>query len=126
MGANGPAGTYTTDGISEPYCFEDLEPGNYMVQQTSPTGYKTTGAAELGVLLSADQTYSLEVGYVSDVAPAETPATEETPEPAEEEPADKPASSLLSTIIRVSGVVAALLAIAVGVLFFISRRKATP
>ncbi|MDY0018531.1 MAG: LysM peptidoglycan-binding domain-containing protein [Anaerolineae bacterium] len=125
VGANGPAGSYTTDGISEPYCFEDLEPGDYVVRQTSPTGYKTIGSTELGVLLSADQTYSLEIGYVSDAAAAETPSAEASVEE-DEEAADKPASSLLSTIIRVSGIAAALLAVAVAVLFFVSRRKATP
>ena len=128
VGSNGPAGSYTTDGISEPYCFQGLEPGNYVVRQTAPAGYAPSGAAEWGVLLGAGQTYSLEVGYLSAAGSAEAPAAEETPEPAEEdeEATDKPVNSLLSMIIQVSGIMAALLAVAVAVLFFISRRKAAP
>ncbi|MDY0018532.1 MAG: LysM peptidoglycan-binding domain-containing protein [Anaerolineae bacterium] len=128
VGSGGPAGTYTTDGISEPYCFQGLEPGNYVVRQTAPAGYSPSGAAEWGVLLGAGQTYSLAVGYLAAAGAAATPAVEETAEPAEEdeEPSEKPATSLLGKIIQVSGIIAALLAVAVAVLFFTSRRKAMP
>ncbi|HEX6385401.1 MAG TPA: SdrD B-like domain-containing protein [Anaerolineae bacterium] len=34
--------TYVSDGISEPYCFEDLESGTYQVQIFPPADYKTT------------------------------------------------------------------------------------
>ena len=34
--------TYVSDGISEPYCFEDLESGTYQVQVFPPADYKAT------------------------------------------------------------------------------------
>lgn len=34
--------TYVSDGISEPYCFEDLESGTYQVQIFPPADYKAT------------------------------------------------------------------------------------
>ncbi len=124
VGSNGPAGTYTTDGISEPYCFQGLGPGRYVIRQTAPTGYEPTGAAEWEILLEAGQTYSLEVGYLTAAADAETPTTGKTSGPVEET-FDKPANSLLRMIVWGSGILAVLLVAAVAVLFVSSRKKAT-
>ncbi|MBN1920027.1 MAG: LysM peptidoglycan-binding domain-containing protein [Anaerolineae bacterium] len=126
VGVNGPAGSYTTDGISEPYCFQNLEPGNYILRQTPANGYTPTGPAEWGVMLSAGQTYALELGYTWGASPA--PAVEQnTPEatdptPAPEGDSGKVASTLMK-IVQISGIVVAVLAVGVGVLFFLSRRK---
>ena len=126
VGLNGPAGSYTTDGISEPYCFQNLEPGNYILRQTPASGYTATGPAEWGVLLGAGQTYALELGYVWGASPApaveqNTPeATEPTPTP--ENGSGKVASTLMK-IVQISGIIVAVLAVGVGVLFFLSRRK---
>jgi len=126
VGMNGPAGSYTTDGISEPYCFQNLEPGNYILRQTPATGYTATGPAEWGVLLGAGQTYALEIGYAAGASPApaveeNTPeATEPTPTP--ENDSGKVASTLMK-IVQISGIIVAVLAVGVGVLFFLSRRK---
>jgi len=132
VGTGGPAGTYTTDGISEPYCFQGLQPGNYVLRQTAPTGYSPSGPAEWGILLGEGQTYSLQIGCTSDGSvatgelpnddnPEQLPASEEGTEGAEE--STGLTSKLLNIVIRVSGVVALLLAIVVAVLFFLSRRK---
>jgi hypothetical protein len=40
--ANGPREAYTTDGVSEPYCFVDLQPGSYSVSAKSPANYSVT------------------------------------------------------------------------------------
>ncbi len=126
VGTNGPAGTYTTDGISEPYCFENLQPGNYVLRQVPPAGYQPTGPAEWGVLLSAGQVSSLQLGYRRDAAATGDGATavvteEPTVEATGEEPGAK--SSILNVIIQVSGIIALILVLLMAGLFIISRRR---
>jgi hypothetical protein len=40
--SNGPKDSYTTDGVSEPYCFVDLQPGSYTLTAKAPGGYSGT------------------------------------------------------------------------------------
>ena len=40
--SNGPKDTYTTDGVSEPYCFADLQPGSFTLTAKAPGGYSGT------------------------------------------------------------------------------------
>jgi len=40
--ASGPRESYTTDGVSEPHCFADLQPGSYMVTIKPPANYSAT------------------------------------------------------------------------------------
>jgi len=122
----GPAGTYTTDGISEPYCFQNLQPGNYVLRQTPPTGYAIEGPGEWGIMLGAGQVYALQLSYVrqaaGEVTPQATGETEETkPEETEEEPAEG-LPALLNTVIRVSGIIAAVLLLVIAGVFIMSRR----
>lgn len=41
--------SYRTDGVSEPYCFAELEPGDYMVEVEPPRAYGATTDAQLPV-----------------------------------------------------------------------------
>ncbi len=125
VGVNGPAGTYTTDGLSEPYCFQSLTPGNYVLRQTAATGYAPAGPAEWGVMLAAGQTYALELGYVrqQNAAPETGEANPGPTETTTPEEGSRKVASTLMTIVRISGIIVALLAVGVAVLFFISRRK---
>ncbi len=124
LGIDGPSGSYTSDGISEPYCFQDLEPGNYVVRHTAPAGYDLSGPSEWGLILRAGESSVLNLGYVR--GGGETPdeeAPEQVFEPGENERAVRDSDgTLLGTIITVSGIAALLLAIGVAVLFFLSRR----
>jgi LysM repeat protein len=130
VGTNGPGGTHTTDGLNEPYCFENLQPGNYVLRQNPPEGYQLSGPGEQGILLNAGQVYAVQVGYSragqgtgggSAITPENGGGA--TIEPGDdEEPSAGENRNILSTIVRISGIVALLLAIAVGVLFVISRR----
>jgi hypothetical protein len=40
--SSGPKDSYTTDGVSEPYCFNDLPPGSYEVKAKPPANYTAT------------------------------------------------------------------------------------
>jgi len=130
VGTSGPAGTYRTDGISEPYCFQNLEPGNYILRHTPPPGYKLTDTGQWNILLTAGQVSSLNLGYVRDddsaVAEPETsqerPETPETTEPAGDTEAPGGITRVLNTVLRITGIIVLVLAIAVGALFFLSRR----
>ena len=131
LGTSGPVGTYTTDGIREPYCFENLQPGNYILRHTPPPGYKAPDAGQWNILLGAGQVSTLELGYVRDggaVPNAEgtaggTPTANQTPEQPTESGGSSGVTGVLNTVLRVSGIIVLLLAIAVGVLFFLSRRS---
>jgi len=121
VGTAGPAGTYTTDGISEPYCFQNLQPGNYVLRQTPPAGYQAVGPGEWGVMLSGGQVSALQLGY----ARAAEATSEAQPTPVTETPTEEAAGGLnktLNTIVRISGIIVLLLLISVAALFFLSRR----
>jgi LysM repeat protein len=129
VGMSGPAGTYTTDGISEPYCFQNLEPGNYILRHTPPSGYKLTDTGQWNIPLSAGQVSSLNLGYARDEgANAETGTEQESPgtpqatESADETEQPGGITKVLNTVLRITGIIVLVLAIAVGVLFFLSRR----
>jgi LysM repeat protein len=128
VGMSGPAGTYRTDGISEPYCFQNLEPGNYILRHTPPLGYKLTDTGQWNIQLAAGQVTSLNLGYARDEDAAEPVSEQETrvPESAETtDDAEEPGgiTRVLNTVLRITGIIVLVLAIAVGALFFLSRRS---
>ncbi len=57
--------TYTTDGASEPHCFEALASGSYRVSSTAPAGYKATTRSDWDLTLAAGSTANLEFGAQS-------------------------------------------------------------
>ncbi|MCS7283954.1 MAG: LysM peptidoglycan-binding domain-containing protein [Anaerolineae bacterium] len=50
--ATGIMGQYTTDGISEPYCFAGLQPGAYQLSIQPPVGYEVNGPAQVSLALA--------------------------------------------------------------------------
>lgn len=125
VGTEGPAGNYTSDGISEPFCFENLKPGNYVLRQTPPTGYSPTGPDQWGVPLGAGQEATLELGYLR--SETTSPQATETPvaqSPQAEESSDgSSANRVINLILRISGIVVLVLALLVAGLFVVSRRR---
>ncbi|MBN1923125.1 MAG: LysM peptidoglycan-binding domain-containing protein [Anaerolineae bacterium] len=116
-GAGGPAGAYTTDGISEPYCFQNLEPGSITVQQTPAAGYTSADPAERKVMLAPGQTATLELGYQQQ---AEQPTPETVETPAAESETETPAAPGKGLWIG-GGIVALLATGAAG--YFLGRRR---
>ncbi len=125
LAQSGPVDSHTTDGISEPWCFDNLEPGNYILRHTSPPGYALTDGGQWNFLLGADQVLNVELAYARDDGAADSGATEDAPA---EEPEDSNGGSgvtnVLNVVLRVSGFIVLALAIAVLVLFVLSRRSA--
>lgn len=117
-----PIATYTTTGSGEPYSFEKLLPGSYLVLETDPVGYVSTSPNQVAVALlegaqvdvtfgdrfapSPTPTATLVPSATATLPPTEIPATA-TPEPT---PPPEP-RSVGQSLYEVSGVVVALLAV---------------
>ncbi len=133
LARSGPVDSRTTDGISEPWCFNDLEPGNYILRHTAPPGYVLTDGGQTNFTLDPGEVESIELAYTRDAsatAAGETalpnPSTSEdgvTNDPAASD-SGTPVTNILNVVLRVSGFIVLALAIAVLVLFVLSRRSA--
>lgn len=133
LAQSGPVDNRTTDGISEPWCFRDLDPGNYILRHTPPPGYSLTDGGQWNFILSAGQVLNLELAYAREGGAApEAPASEENPDATTNTPTSEPeeeeggsgVTNVLNIVLRVSGFIVLALAIAVLVLFVLSRRSA--
>ena len=144
----GVVGSYTSDGQSEPYCFNQLIPGTYMVELSKPAGYNAITPEYWAVPLPDGNTANVEFGIQSDPNAPESSAQTQAVASAEEKSnplagllqsasnssegnPDQDTSeskSLLSRLgeiaIGISGIFVLLLAGAVGVAFVASRRRA--
>lgn len=73
--------SYTTDGTSEPFCFEDLAAGDYVAAATAPDGYGLTTAPQLSLKIQSSTTTNARFGAAEGVevavAPPEEPAVVE-------------------------------------------------
>lgn len=135
VGTSGPLTPYMTDGISEPYCFSNLPPGNYILRHTPPAGYQlaSSDTGQLNMILSAGQTMPIDVGYVrSDGSAQVLPNTnnnpdetvKETPEATAEPDKANPGglAKVLNTILQISGVAVAVVTLGMVIVFFRFRR----
>jgi hypothetical protein len=62
--------TYISDGISEPYCFTDLDADTYQVQFSPPPAYETTTSATWAVAVSDGISVPVEFGAQESAATA--------------------------------------------------------
>jgi LysM repeat protein len=124
--ASGVLTRYTTDGVSEPYCFA-VAPGAYRVIQTPPAGYIASGQAEQNVALAEGAILSLQFGAVRGEGTAVTPEAATPVASASEENAGtsggSPVGRILTTVAKVSGILVLLLAAGMVVLFVLNRRR---
>jgi LysM repeat protein len=135
--ASGVVAEYTSDGVSEPYCFTGLEPGSYRVIEEAPAGYEPTGLPEQNVALAAGTSFDLQFGNARTAAAAEEGETGDETESGQDgdettasvgEGTDETGGAqlfgvVLTNVARIAGVVVLILAGAVAVLFFVSRRR---
>jgi murein DD-endopeptidase MepM/ murein hydrolase activator NlpD len=129
--ASGVVGEYSTDGVSEPYCFTGLDPGSYRVIEQAPAGYEVTGLPEQNVALGEGTSFDFQFGNARAEGAANPEETgEESGEatsPEDEGTGDTDQSPLLGnvlvTVARVAGILVLVLAGAIAVLFVLSRRR---
>jgi len=121
--ASGVLSEYTSDGISEPYCFTGLAPGTYRVRQDAPPGYRPNGSAESAAALAEDTSLELAFGDIRDTG-SELPG--EAPTAAEEEQSaglGLKIGGILSTVAKIGGILVLILAAGIAVLFVLTRRR---
>ncbi|KAA3663965.1 MAG: hypothetical protein DWQ04_08105 [Chloroflexi bacterium] len=68
--AGASVSTYITDGITEPYCFQNLDPDTYQVQVYSPAGFAPTTADNWAVSVTDGTALSVAFGVTEANAPA--------------------------------------------------------
>ena len=119
--AGGPRDSYTTDGTTEPHCFQDLKLGNYQLKIKPPTNYGSTTPDAMTISLSAGVKPNVMYGARrSGLAPAPTRTTS----PSSEGAATGAASgSAIRTILIVVSVVAIIALVGVGGALLGARRR---
>ena len=125
--ASGVVAEYTSDGVSEPYCFTGLAPGSYRVIQQAPAGYEATGLPEQNVALAQGTSFDLQFGNTRTTAAADSEeegVSEETTSSDEGQANDGSSfGRVLTNVAKVAGILVLILAGAIAVLFFVTRRR---
>jgi hypothetical protein len=67
--------------VSEPHCFEGLEPKVYFVSEMNPPGYESTTHDSWGISLQNGATVNLEYGDRTEMEPTPTPTAMPTATP---------------------------------------------
>ncbi len=122
-----PVAEHVSDGNAEGYTFRDLPPGNYIVTEETPPGYTSTSPVQwAGTLIEGGQ---LEVTFANQFQPTATPtlapkpATPTTVPPTPTPPPAKGLRSVGTWLYSISGLLAALLALAVPLVIRYTRTR---
>ncbi len=59
---SGVKGSYSTDGVSEPYCFGKLAAGSYTVRAKAPIGYESTTEGQWAISLASGAQFDAKYG----------------------------------------------------------------
>jgi hypothetical protein len=68
--------TYATDGLSEPFCFTDLQPGDYLARASAPDGFGLTTSASLNLRVQDGVRTNVRFGAAEGVQAAQLPAVD--------------------------------------------------
>lgn len=99
------AGTYTTDGKSEPHCFDKLAAGDYVVAASAPNGYGLTTPDQLRVQLQPGTTINLVFGAAQGVQPVQPPTADANAVAMAVTPASSQPPPLANQLLSISGLV---------------------
>jgi hypothetical protein len=111
--------TYSTNGLSEPFCFAELESDVFFVSEMNPPGYESTTHDSWGISLKQGATINIEFGNRTEMQPTPTPTPTPVPEPTQ------PAllSLLGNTVYGYSGIIIIVLAAGVLIAYNAARRQ---
>ncbi len=70
------AGTYETDGVSDPHCFEGLQPGEYTALASAPDGFGLTTPDQLRLVINPGTTINVAFGAAAGVQPVIVPTAD--------------------------------------------------
>ncbi len=120
--AAGLIGQYTTDGVSEPYCFSGLNPNTYRVTIQPPAGYVSSGPSDMAAALGGAARMDVAFGARrSGETATDTPGVVLTPSSP-----TKPESPIIQTLkgmAGIAGILLLVLAVIVGIVYALSRRR---
>lgn len=117
--ASGLVGQYTTDGLSEPYCFANLPVNTYRLILQPPPGYVASGPSE--TMLGVGSALRMDIAMGAR-------RSEGTPTPSAEQPGEEEEarpinwSSILRALVGIAGLLMLMLAVVVLVVFLVRRR----
>ena len=122
--ATGLVGQYTTDGISEPYCFPGLRPGAYQVAVQPPAGYGVNGPAQVALALTSGGQLEAAIPMQRGASAGATPAAVLPTPSTTENPVARPSiwPQVLRWGARIGGILLVGLAMVMAVQFVLSRR----
>ncbi len=110
--------TYTSDGMSEPYCLPNIPSGNYTLRQAPPPGYQISGSDNWQLRLTPGQTLEQAFGYTrANVTPTPVTLPSESENPANTSP------DWMQPMLITGGVLVVLSLAAAAVYFFVLRRR---
>jgi LysM repeat protein len=119
-------GTYTTDGASEPHCFEQLDAGDYVALASAPEGYGLTTPDQLRLQAKPGPSINIAFGAAEGVQPAVVPveSADTSAETVQEESgSDSTTNSLLANSgLIVFGLAAVVLIGGLGLTLLLRRR----
>ncbi|MEO8607956.1 MAG: LysM peptidoglycan-binding domain-containing protein [Chloroflexota bacterium] len=118
-------GTYTTDGTSEPHCFDNLDAGDYVALASAPSGYGLTTPDQLRLEAKPGPAINIAFGAAQGVQPVAAPPidTGDAQPPVQEEAQSSTANSILANSgLIVFGLAAVVLIGGLGAAFFLRRR----
>jgi LysM repeat protein len=126
QGANA-AGSYQTDGVSEPHCFESLGAGDYVAAAVAPDGFGLTTPDQLRLRLNPGSTINITFGAAQGVQPLLPPPADANPVVEEVTQQAQPQRTLADQLMSVSGLIvfglaAVVLVGGVGLAFLLRRR----
>lgn len=79
---SGVKASYSTDGVSEPYCFGKLAGGSYTVRAKAPAGYESTTEGQWAISLASGAQFDAKYGANKPgSAPAGSPSSANTGSP---------------------------------------------
>ncbi|MEL7232978.1 MAG: LysM peptidoglycan-binding domain-containing protein [Chloroflexota bacterium] len=105
-------GTYETNGTSEPYCFSELEAGEYVAVVDAPAGYGLTTPNQLRLPLTSGTSLNIEFGAAEGVEVAMAPPPDNSEDLGNSADEVLPASTdpLTDNLLAISGIIVAALA----------------
>ena len=112
-------GTYSTNGLNEPFCFVGLEPQVYFISEMNPPGYESTTHDSWGISLRNGATVNVEFGDRTETQP--TPTSTPMPSPTPTQVALL--SAVGNAVYDYSGIIVIVLAVGMLVAFNIARRE---
>ena len=118
--SRGVVGQYTTDGLSEPYCFQGLAAGTYRIVMQPPSGYASSGPSEMMLGLSTGSRLDVALGAQRS---GSADASADPDEAAEDAEGSAAGSRGLHLGVGIVGILMLVAATAMAVLFVLSRRR---